>query len=173
MPSSSAPRKGMDEATPNEGVVRRADVEDAETIGQLLHDFNREFDEPTPQPAALADRVRMLLRSGETVVLLGGTGPDGLAVLRFRPAIWSAGLECYLAELYVVPKRRGRGLGRALMEEAIEQARRRGADSMDLGTSEGDVAARALYESLGFTNREGGRDGPVMYFYERDLGSGP
>ena len=58
------------------------------------------------------------------------------------------------------------------MEEAIEQARRRGADSMDLGTSEGDVAARALYESLGFTNREGGRDGPVMYFYERDLGSG-
>jgi ribosomal protein S18 acetylase RimI-like enzyme len=172
VPSSGAPRKGMDEATRNEGVVRRADVEDAETIGQLLHDFNREFDEPTPQPSALADRVRMLLRSGESMVLLGGKGPDGLAVLRFRPAIWSAGLECYLAELYVVPQRRGQGLGRALMQEAIEQARRRGADSMDLGTSEGDMAARALYESLGFTNREGGPDGPVMYFYERDLGSG-
>jgi hypothetical protein len=40
---------------------------------------------------------------------------------------------------------------------------------MDLGTSEDDVAARALYESLGFTNREGGSDGPVNYFYQREL----
>jgi len=32
-----------------------------------------------------------------------------------------------------------------------------------------DTAARALYESLGFTNREGKPDGPINYFYERDL----
>jgi ribosomal protein S18 acetylase RimI-like enzyme len=69
----------------------------------------------------------------------------------------------------VIPERRGQGLGRALMEAAIELARREGADRMDLGTSEDDVAARALYESLGFTNREGKPDGPIMYFYEREL----
>jgi hypothetical protein len=40
---------------------------------------------------------------------------------------------------------------------------------MDLGTSEDDTAARALYERLGFTSREGRPDGPVMYFYEREL----
>ena len=40
---------------------------------------------------------------------------------------------------------------------------------MDLGTSEDDVAARRLYESLGFSNREGKPDGPPNYFYERDL----
>jgi hypothetical protein len=40
---------------------------------------------------------------------------------------------------------------------------------MDLGTSDDDVAARRLYESLGFTNRENGPDGPVMYVYEREL----
>ena len=89
--------------------------------------------------------------------------------MRFRPSLWSEALECYLAELYVVPERRGRGLGRALMDAAIEHARRRGAGHMDLGTSEDDVAARRLYESLGFTNREGRPDGPVMYFYEREL----
>jgi ribosomal protein S18 acetylase RimI-like enzyme len=55
------------------------------------------------------------------------------------------------------------------MEEAIELARREGADYMDLGTSEDDVAARALYESLGFTNRERLPDGPTMYVYEREL----
>jgi ribosomal protein S18 acetylase RimI-like enzyme len=55
------------------------------------------------------------------------------------------------------------------MVAAMDHARSRGADYMDLGTSEDDVAARALYESLGFTNREGKPDGPLMYFYEREL----
>jgi hypothetical protein len=31
------------------------------------------------------------------------------------------------------------------------------------------VAARRLYERLGFTNREGRADGPLMYVYEREL----
>ena len=48
-------------------------------------------------------------------------------------------------------------------------ARAQGADHMDLGTSEADVAARALYESFGFINRERGREGPITFFYERDL----
>ena len=149
--------------------VRVAGSADAEAACQLLHDFNSEFGEPTPGPDRLAERIRRLLAVGDTTILLGGTGPDGVAVLRFRAAIWSDAPECYLAELYVVPQSRGRGLGRSLMEAAIEAARARGADHMDLGTSEDDVAARSLYESLGFINREGGRDGPITYFYERDL----
>jgi ribosomal protein S18 acetylase RimI-like enzyme len=103
------------------------------------------------------------------VVLVAGSGPDGLVVLRFRLSIWTKGLECYLAELYVVPPRRGGGLGRALMEAALELAREEGADYVDLGTSEDDVAARALYESLGFSNREGRPEGPLNYYYEREL----
>ena len=149
--------------------VRRANVADAETVGQLLHDFNSEFDEPTPGPHVLAARVGRLIAGDETTVLLGGAGPHGLAVLRFRPSIWTESFECYLAELYVVPDRRGQGLGRALMETAMDVARKEGADYMDLGTSEDDVAARALYESLGFSNREGRADGPVNYYYEREL----
>jgi GNAT superfamily N-acetyltransferase len=149
--------------------VRVASSDDAPVIGQLLHDFNTEYHDVTPGPARLAERIRRLLAAGDTVVLLGGTGPDGLAVLRFRSAIWSDGLECYLAELYVKPPLRGRGLGRAMMEKAMELARSRGADYMDLGTSEDDVAARSLYESLGFINRENGPDGPITYFYEREL----
>jgi ribosomal protein S18 acetylase RimI-like enzyme len=149
--------------------VRRAELSDADAVGRLLHDFNTEYDDITPGPDALAERVRELIASGETIVLLAGGGPEGLAVLRFRPALWTSGLECYLAELYVVPNRRGQGLGRALMETALAVAREQGADSMDLGTGDDDVAARALYESLGFSNREGKPDGPVNYFYEREL----
>jgi ribosomal protein S18 acetylase RimI-like enzyme len=150
-------------------VVRLAGPDDAAAVGRLLYDFNREFDEPTPEPSALAERIRKLLEGGETLILLAGDGPDGVAVLRFRAAIWSTGLECYLAELYVVPASRGQGLGRALMEAALLEARDRGADTMDIGVDEPDHAARQLYESLGFTNRAAGEDGPVMYVYEREL----
>ena len=52
------------------------------------------------------------------------------------------------------------------MERAISLAKERGADGMDLNTSVDDKAARALYESLGFTNLEGEPDGPSMLFYE-------
>jgi GNAT superfamily N-acetyltransferase len=149
--------------------VRRATAADAGDIGRLLHDFNTEYDDITPGPQALAERIEQLVGAGDTAVLLVGGGPDGLAVLRFRPSIWTAGLECYLAELYVVPHLRGQGRGRALMEAALDLARREGADHMDLGTGEDDVAARALYESLGFSNREGKPDGPVNLFYELEL----
>jgi ribosomal protein S18 acetylase RimI-like enzyme len=55
------------------------------------------------------------------------------------------------------------------MEAALNLARARGAESMDIGVDEPDLAARQLYESLGFTNRVRGTDGAVMYVYEREL----
>lgn len=149
--------------------VRRADAADAHAIGQLLYDFNTEYDEPTPSPSAMAQRIETLIADGDTVVILIGRKPLGLAVLRFRPAVWNEALECYLAELYIVPERRGQGLGRKLMQAAMATARKEGATYMDLGTSEDDKAARGLYESLGFSNRGGKPDGPVNYYYEREL----
>jgi ribosomal protein S18 acetylase RimI-like enzyme len=138
-------------------------------VARLLHDFQVEFDEPSPGVETLEERYGELIRNKEMIVLLVGEGPDGFAQLRFRPWVYSAGLCSYLEELYVVPEQRGNGLGRALLEAAMEAARGEGADQMELGTAESDTAARALYESAGFTNREGRPDGPVMLFYEREL----
>jgi GNAT superfamily N-acetyltransferase len=149
-------------------VVRHASAADAPTIAGLLYDFQVEFEEPSPEVEVLASRYEKLLRDGEMTVLLVGDGPDGFAQLRFRPWVYD-GLHSYLEELYVVPASRGQGLGRALLEGAIEAAREAGATHMELGTSEDDRAARRLYESAGFTNREGRPDGPVMFFYEREI----
>jgi ribosomal protein S18 acetylase RimI-like enzyme len=148
--------------------IREAKLEDAEEIARLLRDFNCEFDEPAPPVGTIAATLHRLLAAAEATVLLAGEGPDGLALLRFRPGLWSEGAEAYLQELYVIPNLRGRGIGRRLLEEAIELARAKGADTIDLNTGESDTAARALYESMGFTNREGSPDGPSMLFYERE-----
>jgi ribosomal protein S18 acetylase RimI-like enzyme len=152
----------------SEHAVRRARADDAPVIGRLLDAFNREFDEPTPGPEWLSERIVQLL-SQDTLVMLAGSGPHGLAVMRFRVALWSPALECYLAELYVAPEKRGHGLGRALMLAVMDAARDRGAGHIDLNTGEDDHAARALYESLGFINRERGPNGPISYYYEREL----
>jgi ribosomal protein S18 acetylase RimI-like enzyme len=149
--------------------VRRADTADAAEVARLLHDFNTEFDEPTPGVEALSERTRRLMAEGEITVLLGGERPDGIAVLRLRPALWAEGLDAYLEELYVAPERRGQGIGRALLEATMEAAREAGAVRIDLGTSVDDSAAIGLYESCGFSNREGEPDGPQMLVYERDL----
>jgi ribosomal protein S18 acetylase RimI-like enzyme len=143
--------------------VRAAEPADAETVGRLLHEFNSEFGDHTPGAAKLAERVRKLLAANEIEVLLVD---GGVAVAYFRPSLWSEALECYLAELYVEPARRGQGLGRALLDAAIALARETGADYMCLATSEDDEAARSLYESSGFRNRDGGS---LMLYYEREL----
>lgn len=120
--------------------VRAATTDDAESIGRLMHRFNTEFGEPTPGPDRLAARLGELIESGETVVLLAGEGPEGLLVVRFRPALWSSGQEAYIAELYVKPESRRRGFGGELMAATLELARERGSDWIHLGTDEGDAA---------------------------------
>ena len=70
---------------------RLATPADAPAIARLLHAFNLEYGDDTPGPEALAARMAELIAADEADVLLAGDGPDGLAVLRFRPSIWTTG----------------------------------------------------------------------------------
>lgn len=70
----------------------------------------------------------------------------------------------------MVPRRRGEGHGRALMEAAMDVGRARGATTIELGTAHSDHVARGLYESLGFSNLEKPDDPETrMLYYEREL----
>lgn len=153
----------VDTVTDENGLIEAA---------QLLHAFNVEYDEPTPPPDRLAERLSDLVVRGHVTVLLARhrstAEPVGVAVLRLQPSVWSPASEAYLAELYVVPARRGEGYGRALITEAMRVARAEGADYAYLITSEEDRLAQRLYEAAGFRRTEGA-GGPLMLAYERDL----
>jgi len=139
---------------------------------QLLHDFNVEYDEPTPPPDELAVRLAELIEGDHVAILLArepATGAAvGVAVMRLQSSLWSRAQEAYLAELYVTPHHRGRGHGRELITEALRVAREQGADYAYLITSEDDQRAQLLYEAAGFRRTEG-EGGPLMLAYEREL----
>lgn len=153
-------------------VVHSDDGAAVTAAAQLLHDFNREYDDPSPPVEELAGRLRSLLDGGDVVALLARPRHDdaavGVAVMRVQPSLWGRGREAYLAELYVVPDRRGQGHGRELITEAIQVARAQGADYAFLVTTEEDERAQRLYEAAGFRRTEG-EGGPLMLAYERDL----
>ena len=56
-----------------------------------------------------------------------------------------------------------------LLTAVIEHARSRGATYIDLNTGEDDTPARGLYESFGFSPREGKPDGSLQLYYEREI----
>jgi ribosomal protein S18 acetylase RimI-like enzyme len=155
-----------------ETVIGSSGGEGLAAAAQLLHDFNVEYDEPTPEPHELANRLAELVAGDHVTVLLARTHETGaaigVAVMRLQPSVWSGAQEAYLAELYVVPSRRGQGYGRELLTEAMRVARERGADYAFLITSEEDRLAQRLYEAAGFRRAEGD-GGPLMLAYECDL----
>ncbi|HWH95357.1 MAG TPA: GNAT family N-acetyltransferase [Baekduia sp.] len=64
------------------------------------------------------------------------------------------GAKAYLDHLVVAPEARRSGIGRQLVQHAIERAREAGASRVDLTARASKRAAHALYRSLGFEVRE-------------------
>jgi GNAT superfamily N-acetyltransferase len=98
--------------------------------------------------ALLADpglgRVYLAEAAGEVV---------GYLALCFGFSLELRGRDACVDEMYVAPSRRGRGLGRALLAHALEQARALGARTAYLEAAGGDDRLRRLYRSLGFEER--------------------
>ena len=90
-----------------------------------------------------------------------GTAGDGVFVLEDDASgervghLWLAERRGGLAvlDVYVEEGLRGRGYGRAAMDLAEDEARRRGLERIHLNVFAGNTIARSLYESLGYQER--------------------
>ena len=145
--------------------VRVATADDARLLAGMLVAFNAEFGEESPPPDVLAERLRALLDGDDVVALLAGE--EGLALLTFRPGVWEDGPVALLEELYVVPGRRGEGIGGELIERAFEVARERGTETFQVNVDESDVDAQRFYESHGVSARQ--PSGERAFYFEKQL----
>lgn len=151
---------------------RAARQDDAAVVAALLDRFNREFETPTPGPGVLATRLKQLLFTGDVLAILAGSPPVGVAVLSMRPNVWYDGPVALLDELYVVPERRGQGIGSALLRAAESVCVGRGGELLEINVDGEDTDARRFYERHGYSNRDPGQTQPQLY-YSRELTSPP
>jgi GNAT superfamily N-acetyltransferase len=147
---------------------RLATADDADEVGRLLHDFNAEFNSPSPGARVLADRLRALLRDDETFAIVAGTPAVALALVTLRPNVWYVGKVALLDEMYVVPHLRGQGIGSAIIENLIANSRARGVDLIEINVDEGDGDAQRFYERHGFVSTEPGST-ERSFYYSKEL----
>jgi GNAT superfamily N-acetyltransferase len=145
--------------------VRVAVPADASTVAALLHDFNTEFDTPTPGVAVLAQRLRTLLAGPSMFAIVAGPPPVGFGLISLRPNAWYDGPVALLDELYVTPDMRNSGIGSALLDAARAEARRRGAELLEINVDGPDTDARRFYERHGFTCVEPDTGEPALYYW--------
>ena len=89
-----------------------------------------------------ASQVMLGAFDGDTLV-----GLSGLLRERRSKLVHKA----WIVSFYVAPEARRRGLGRLLLEQTLARARAMpGLRQVNLGVNAGNVAARQLYESMGF-----------------------
>lgn len=129
--------------------VRLATVEDAEPLARLLHDFNTEFDTPSPGPEVLAPRLRHHLAGDGMFAILAD--PPGFALVSVRPNVWYEGPVALLDELYVAPAHRNGGTGSAIIDLLVRTARARRCGAIEINIDEADVDAMRFYERHGFS----------------------
>ncbi|MBK7723383.1 MAG: GNAT family N-acetyltransferase [Austwickia sp.] len=133
--------------------IRLATIDDAPALGTMMWNFEVEFDVPCDPADVLAARFARILAHEGVFALIAGQ-EHGFALITLRPAIWFDGPVAQLEELYVIPSRRDRGIGTALLRTARTIVRERGGQEMHINVDEVDSGARRFYERHGFVNVE-------------------
>lgn len=72
----------------------------------------------------------------------------GFAIHQHHASTWVMGEDCYLEDLFVSEAARGKGAGRALIEDLRGLAAARGWQRLYWHTDQDNARARALYDSI-------------------------
>ena len=131
--------------------IRRARPDDLDLVTPLFDAYRQFYDLPSDVAAARAYLCDRLV-AGDSVVFVATDGRAALGFTQLYPTLDSLTLRPYaiLSDLYVAPGARRHGTGRRLLVRAREYAMETGAVRLELQTAHSNLAAQALYESLGW-----------------------
>lgn len=77
-----------------------------------------------------------------------GAAVLGFAIHQHHPSTWVMGEDCYLEDLFVSADARGKGVGRALLQDLADHARTQGWKRLYWNTDASNETARRLYDSF-------------------------
>jgi GNAT superfamily N-acetyltransferase len=112
-----------------------------------------------PRDDELLELSRALLadpaRAGIQFMVRDDAGlPAGFATLLWTWATWATGRIGILADLYVAPHARRRGIARALLHACHDECRTHAARGLMWSTAKDNTPARVLYERAGARSRD-------------------
>jgi ribosomal protein S18 acetylase RimI-like enzyme len=129
-----------------------------------MFDAYRVFYQQASDPVAARAYLEERLRQAESAIFMAQdpvtAAAWGFAQLYPSFSSISLGRVWILYDLYVIPEKRRKGVGKALMEAAHEFARESGAHTVSLATAKDNVAGQQLYESLGYVRDQ------EFYYYD-------
>ena len=100
------------------------------------------------------EEVSDIIDSSATDLLVASDGDDILGLLTLVVFRIPTGVRGWIEDVVVDSDARGRGVGAALNEFAVELARKKGARTVDLTSRPSRDAANRLYHRLGFKARD-------------------
>lgn len=128
--------------------LRRARPDEAAAVGALVEAaFARHIEAVGRRPAPMDDDHAAHIAAGEQWV---GDDADGIAGLGSAIVLTEHDDHLHVDNVAVAPALQGRGLGRALLAFAEQEARRRGLDEVRLHTNAAMTDNLAFYPNLGF-----------------------
>jgi len=124
----------------------------ADAVRDALNDLLPQL---SSSPERLTEQdLRAIIQSDKTLLLMAEEDDRYIGSLTLVVFRIPSGTRARIEDLVVQETTRGRGVGRALVQKAIEMAKALGAEAVDLTTHPSREAANALYKKLGFARRE-------------------
>lgn len=148
--------------------ARLATESDAESLVHLILEWDSHYfpDRPRPAPAAVREMLSAIRADKEfgTVFALAFTGSEPAGFASFAVIHPDVQLKSviFLREIFVLPRARGKGIGRALLGCVARFVRQKGGGRMDLATGDHNHGAQRFYESLGAQRL----DRKIMYRFD-------
>lgn len=132
--------------------IRHAAPGDLPSLVPMFDRYRQFYDRPSDEAGARRFLAERMAR-GQSVILLALDAGEAVGFVQLYPSFSSirTAATFILNDLYVEPAQRRGGAGRALVEAAGAMARDAGAAGLSLVTGVDNLAARTLYESLGWT----------------------
>jgi GNAT superfamily N-acetyltransferase len=131
--------------------VRRARPDEADAVGALVEAaFARHIAAVGQRPAPMDDDHAARIAAGEQYVSDADDGSSG-GGLASSIVLVDAGDHLVVNNVAVSPAHQGRGLGRALLTFAEDEARRRGYGEVRLHTNAAMADNLVMYPRLGYT----------------------